>query len=84
MFCHCFRDLFDFLTICFYEYEHFFKDHQALILVNRDLTRDLLPLAYDIVYNHIREVVTSILEALPHYTNFASICVGGSYAPPPP
>jgi hypothetical protein len=51
-----FRDLFDFLTICFYEYEHFFKDHQARILImEENLIRELLPLAYDIVYNHIRE-----------------------------
>jgi hypothetical protein len=50
-----FRDLFDFLTICFYEYEHFFKDHQARILIMEgNLLRELLPLAYDIVYNHIR------------------------------
>lgn len=54
------RDLFDFLTICFYEYEHFFKDHQALILGQDDLTRDLLPLAYDIVYIHIRSILEFI------------------------
>jgi hypothetical protein len=56
---YCFRDLFDFLTICFYEYEHFFKDHQAVIVMEEDLARDLLPLAYDIVYNHIRNMVSS-------------------------
>lgn len=55
------RDLFDFLTICFYEYEHFFKDHQALILnMEGNITSDLLPLAYDIVYNHIRSILEFI------------------------
>ena len=44
------RDLFDFLTICFYEYEHFFKENREQILMKEEERNLLLPLAHDIVF----------------------------------
>jgi len=54
------RDLFDFLTICFYEYEHFFKEHEAVIMSDESVMTDLLPYARDIVYNHVRSILEFI------------------------
>ena len=45
------RDLFDFLTICYCEYDHFFKDHRREITSERQQRTVLLPLAYDIVFS---------------------------------
>ena len=54
------RDLFDFLTICFFEYEHFFKEHKNAILCDKRVADELLPLARDIVYNHVRSILEFI------------------------
>ena len=54
------RDLFDFLTICFYEYEHFFKEHRHEIFRRDQERTNLLPQAYDIVYNDIHKILEFI------------------------
>merc|ERR1719347_178628 len=54
------RDLFDFLTICFYEYEHFFKENRQNIFRNREERTILLPLAHDILYNDIKKILDFI------------------------
>jgi len=54
------RDLFDFLSICFYEYEHFFKEFRAEIFLKEVERTVLLPLAYDIVYNDIKKILEFI------------------------
>merc|ERR1712012_218169 len=62
------RDLFDFLTICFYEYEHFFKDYKHAIVSDEKMKRGLLPLAQDIVYNHVRSILEFINNNTINYT----------------
>ncbi|XP_023343643.1 uncharacterized protein LOC111713083 [Eurytemora carolleeae] len=54
------RDLFDFLTICFYEYEHFFKENKNAIIEDESVRQHLLPIARDIVYNHVRSILDFI------------------------
>lgn len=62
------RDLFDFLTICFYEYEHFFKENRGEIFNKEDERTVLLPLAYDIVYNDIKKILEFINNNTVNYT----------------
>eukprot|EP00092_Neocalanus_flemingeri_P045652 GFUD01051104.1.p1 GENE.GFUD01051104.1~~GFUD01051104.1.p1 ORF type:complete len:143 (+),score=41.11 GFUD01051104.1:113-541(+) len=54
------RDLFDFLTICFCEYDHFFKENQEQIFLNEEEKNVLLPIAYDIVFNDIKSILDFI------------------------
>jgi len=54
------RDLFDFLTICFYEYEHFFKEHKNQIVNDEQNVRDLMPMATEVVYVQIRGILDFI------------------------
>merc|ERR1711994_1164495 len=51
------RDLFDFLTMSFCEYEHFFKEHKEDILSNKEERTVLLPLAYEIIFNDIQNIL---------------------------
>lgn len=62
------RDLFDFLTISFYEYEHFFKENRTEIYQQDDERRVLLPLAYDIVHNDIKTILEFISNNTVNYT----------------
>ena len=62
------RDLFDFLTICYCEYDHFFKDHRETIVSNSEQRTVLLPLAYDIVFNEIKGILDFITNNTVHYT----------------
>lgn len=54
------RDLFDFLTICFYEYEDFFSKHQREIFSNDEEKNVLLPVAHDIVYTDMKSMLEFI------------------------
>eukprot|EP00092_Neocalanus_flemingeri_P106321 GFUD01136416.1.p2 GENE.GFUD01136416.1~~GFUD01136416.1.p2 ORF type:complete len:143 (+),score=37.79 GFUD01136416.1:118-546(+) len=54
------QDLFDFLTICFCEYDHFFKENQEQIFLNEEEKNVLLPIAYDIVFNDIKSILDFI------------------------
>ena len=54
------RDLFDFLTMSFCEYEHFFKEHKEDILSNKEERTVLLPLAYEIIFNDIQNILDFI------------------------
>ena len=62
------RDLSDFLTICFCEYDSFFKDHREQITANPEQRRVLLPLASDIVFNEIRRILDFITNNTVNYT----------------
>ena len=62
------RDLFDFLSICFYEYEHFFKEFRSEIYLKEVERSVLLPLAYDIVYNDIKKILEFINNNTINYT----------------
>ena len=62
------RDLFDFLTICYCEYDHFFKDHREEIVSNHQQRTVLLPLAYDIVFNEIKGILDFITNNTVNYT----------------
>jgi len=62
------RDLFDFLSICFYEYEHFFKEFRSEIYLKEVERTVLLPLAYDIVYNDIKKILEFINNNTINYT----------------
>merc|ERR1712047_163489 len=62
------RDLFDFLSICFYEYEHFFKEFRSEIYLKEEERTVLLPLAYDIVYNDIKKILEFINNNTINYT----------------
>merc|ERR1711874_793903 len=62
------RDLSDFLTICFCEYDSFFKDHREQITANSEQRRILLPLASDIVFNEIRRILDFITNNTVNYT----------------
>lgn len=62
------RDLFDFLTICYCEYDHFFKDHREQIVSNSEQRTVLLPLAYDIVFNEIKGILDFITNNTVNYT----------------
>ena len=62
------RDLFDFLTICYCEYDHFFKDHREQIVANSEQRTVLLPLAYDIVFNEIKGILDFITNNTVNYT----------------
>jgi len=62
------RDLFDFLTICFYEYEHFFKENREHILMKEEEKNVLLPLAYDIVFNDIKNILEFITNNTSNYS----------------
>jgi len=61
------RDLFDFLTICFYEYEHFFKENREQILLKEEERNVLLPLAHDIVFNDIKTILEFITNNTINY-----------------
>ena len=61
------RDLFDFLTICFYEYEQFFKENSEQILLKEEERRILLPLAHDIVFNDIKNILDFITNNTSNY-----------------
>ena len=61
------RDLFDFLTICFYEYENFFKDNREQILLKEEERNILLPLAHDIVFNDIKSILEFITNNTSNY-----------------
>jgi len=63
------RDLFDFLTICFYEYEHFFKENREQILMKEEEKTVLLPIAYDIVFNDIKNILEFITNNTSNYSN---------------
>jgi len=63
------RDLFDFLTICFYEYEHFFKENREHILMKEEEKTVLLPIAYDIVFNDIKNILEFITNNTSNYSN---------------
>ena len=54
------RDLFDFLTICFCEYDHFFSEHKEEILTKQEERTILLPLAYEITFNDIQNILDFI------------------------
>ena len=62
------RDLSDFLTICFCEYDSFFKDHREQITANTEQRRILLPLASDIVFNEIRRILDFITNNTVNYS----------------
>ena len=62
------RDLSDFLTICFCEYDSFFKDHREQITANPEQRRILLPLASDIVFNEIKRILDFITNNTVNYT----------------
>jgi len=62
------RDLFDFLTICYCEYDHFFKDHREEIIAHHQQRTVLLPLAYDIVFNEIKGILDFITNNTVNYT----------------
>ena len=62
------RDLFDFLTICYCEYDHFFKDHRHQITGHHQQRTVLLPLAYDIVFNEIKGILDFITNNTVNYT----------------
>ena len=62
------RDLSDFLTICFCEYDSFFKDHREQITANSEQRRILLPLASDIVFNEIRRILDFITNNTVNYS----------------
>ena len=62
------RDLFDFLTICYCEYDHFFKDHRTEIVAQHQQRTVLLPLAYDIVFNEIKGILDFITNNTVNYT----------------
>ena len=62
------RDLSDFLTICFCEYDSFFKDHREQITANSEQRRVLLPLASDIVFNEIRRILDFITNNTVNYS----------------
>ena len=61
------RDLFDFLTICFYEYEQFFKENSEQILLKEEERNVLLPLAHDIVFNDIKNILDFITNNTSNY-----------------
>jgi hypothetical protein len=63
------RDLFDFLTICFYEYEHFFKENREQILMKEEEKNVLLPLAQDIVFNDIKNILEFITNNTSNYSS---------------
>ena len=63
------RDLFDFLTICFYEYEHFFKENREQILLKEEERNVLLPLAHDIVFNDIKTILEFITNNTINYNS---------------
>ena len=54
------QDLFDFLTICYCEYEHFFNENRDQILIKEEEKNVLFPLAYDIVFNEIKTILDFI------------------------
>ena len=54
------RDLFDFLTMCFCEYDHFFREHQEEILLEQEEMTVLLPLAHEITFNDIQNILDFI------------------------
>ena len=62
------RDLFDFLTICYCEYDHFFKDHRREITSERQQRTVLLPLAYDIVFSEIKGILDFITNNTVNYS----------------
>ena len=62
------RDLLDFLTICFYEYEHFFKENREQILMKEEERNLLLPLAHDIVFNDIKNILEFITNNNSNYS----------------
>jgi len=62
------RDLFDFLTLCFCEYEHFFNENKDQILLKEKEKNVLLPLAHDIVFNDIRTILDFIENNTLNYT----------------
>jgi len=63
------RDLFDFLTICFYEYEHFFKENREQIFMKEEERTILLPLAQDIVFNDIKNILEFITNNTSNYSS---------------
>jgi len=63
------RDLFDFLTICFYEYEHFFKENREQIFMKEEERNVLLPLAQDIVFNDIKNILEFITNNTSNYSS---------------
>merc|ERR1719334_1890479 len=63
------RDLFDFLTICFYEYEQFFKENREKILMKEEERNVLLPLAHDIVFNDIKTILEFITNNTINYNS---------------
>ena len=62
------RDLFDFLTICYCEYDHFYKGHRDSILASQQERTLLLPMAYDIVFNEIKSILDFISFNTVNYT----------------
>eukprot|EP00092_Neocalanus_flemingeri_P088259 GFUD01111497.1.p1 GENE.GFUD01111497.1~~GFUD01111497.1.p1 ORF type:complete len:145 (+),score=46.79 GFUD01111497.1:106-540(+) len=54
------RDLFDFLTLCFCEYDHFFRNNQDQIFLKKEEKNILLPIAHDIVFNDIKSLLDFI------------------------
>ena len=56
------RDLFDFLTMCFCEYDHFFREHQEEILLEQEERTVLLPLAHEITFNDIQNILDFITK----------------------
>ena len=53
------RDLFDFLTMCFCEYDHFYKENKEEILKDPEETQ-LLPLAHEIMFYDIQNLLDFI------------------------
>ena len=61
------RDLFDFLTMSFCEYEHFFREHEDDILSKKEERTVLLPIAYDIIFNDIQNILDFITNNTMNY-----------------
>ena len=53
------RDLFDFLTMCFCEYDHLYRENKEDILLHAE-ERSLLPLAHEIMFTHIQNILDFI------------------------
>eukprot|EP00092_Neocalanus_flemingeri_P035289 GFUD01038394.1.p1 GENE.GFUD01038394.1~~GFUD01038394.1.p1 ORF type:complete len:145 (-),score=39.76 GFUD01038394.1:142-576(-) len=62
------RDLFDFLTLCFCEYDHFFRNNQEQIFLKKEEKNILLPIAYDIVFNDIKSILDFITNNTINYS----------------